>query len=83
METDEDISTDEEIENNRPSRSASTVATESTESVVVPDGRLINKLFHSTPSLTKKEYIRPRAETNDKLEYPNILITLFCSMLCF
>ena len=75
LETDEDISTDEEIEN-RPSRSAST-ATESTESVVVPDGRLINKLFHSTPSLTKKEYIRPRAETNDKLEkYKFMLINI-------
>ena len=74
LETDEEISTDEEV-------------FENIQDVENPDGLgegrsgLINKLFHSTPSLAKKEYaaatVRPRAPTNEKLEkYKFMLINI-------
>ena len=74
LETDEEISTDEEV-------------FENVQDVENPDGLgegrsgLINKLFHSTPSLAKKEYaaatVRPRAPTNEKLEkYKFMLINI-------
>ena len=76
LETDEEISTDEEVFENVQD-------VENTDGLGEgrSGGRLINKLFHSTPSLAKKEYaaatVRPRAPTNEKLEkYKFMLINI-------